>query len=153
MPKLSLDIVTIERVVYSADDVDMVTAPGIEGEMGILPRHAPVLTALKEGELRIKRGGEEEPFAIGGGYIEVRPDRVIVMAETAEHVDEIDIARAEAARERAEKLLREGPPEGVSTAALEAALRRSRVRLKLARRRRRGRSPGRGPLPGSQLEE
>ncbi|NOZ06622.1 MAG: F0F1 ATP synthase subunit epsilon [Chloroflexi bacterium] len=153
MPKLSLDIVTIERAVYSADDVDMVTAPGIEGEMGILPRHAPILTALKEGELRIKRGDQEEPFAIGGGYIEVRPDRVIVLADSAEHVDEIDLERAEAARERAEKMLREGaPPEGVSRAALESALRRSRVRLKIARRRRRRRPPG-GAMPGISTEE
>ncbi len=152
MPTLNLDIVTIERVVYSADDIDMVTAPGTEGEMGILPRHAPVLAALKEGELRIRRGDQVEPFAIGGGYIEVRPDRVIVMAESAEHVAEIDIARAEAARERAEKSLREGPPEGVSRAALESALRRSRVRLKLAHRRRR-RGPGGSPLPGRQIEE
>jgi len=151
MPKLSLDIVTIERVVYSADDVDMVTAPGIEGEMGILPRHAPVLTALKEGVLRIKRGDQEEPFAIGGGYMEVRPDHVIVLADTAERVDEIDVARAEAARERAERMLREGaPPEGVSRAALEAALRRSRVRLKIARRRRRRSG---GPMPSDHKEE
>ncbi len=152
MPKLSLDIVTIERAVYSADDVDMVTAPGIEGEMGILPRHAPILTALKEGELRIKRGDQVEPFAIGGGYIEVRPDRVIVLADSAEHVDEIDLERADAARERAEKMLREGaPPEGVSRAALESALRRSRVRLKIARRHRR-RRPG-GAMPGISTEE
>ncbi len=132
---LRLDIVTAERNVYS-DDVDMVTAPGIEGELGILPRHAPLMTALQPGELRIRKGDEIEFFAIGGGFMEVRPDRVIVLADSAERADEIDIERAEAARQRAEKMLKEGVPEG-QIEVIEGALRRSRVRLKVARRRRR----------------
>lgn len=140
-----LEIVTVERKVYEADDVDLVTAPGVEGYMGILPRHTPVLTALRPGELIIKRGPVEEPFAIGGGYMEVLPNKVIVMAETAEHVDEIDLERAEAAQRRAQELLREGrPEEGPSLAAIRAALQRSQVRLKVARRRGRRRMGGVG---------
>lgn len=139
---IHLEIVTIERRVYS-EDVDMVIAPGVEGEMGILPHHTPLLTQLKEGVLRVKRGGEEEIFALGGGIMEVLPSKVIVMADAAESSDEIDIARAEHARERAEALLKERPP-GVELDAALAALRRSQVRLKVAQRRRR--------RPGVQLQ-
>lgn len=132
---LQLDIVTPERNVYS-DEVDMVTAPGVEGELGILPRHAPLMTALQPGELRIRKGDQVEFFAIGGGFMEVRPDHIIVLADSAERADEIDIERAETARQRAERMLKEGVPEG-QIEAIEGALRRSRVRLKVARRRRR----------------
>jgi len=132
---IHLDIVTIERKVYS-EDVDMVIAPGSEGELGILPHHTPLLTQLKEGVLRVKRGGVEEVFAIGGGLMEVLPTKIIVMADAAESSDEIDAARAEKARERAEALLRERPA-GVELSAALAALRRSQVRLKAAQRRRR----------------
>ncbi|HHH41906.1 MAG TPA: F0F1 ATP synthase subunit epsilon [Chloroflexi bacterium] len=138
MATLRLEIITVERQVF-AGDVEMVIAPGIEGELGILPKHAPLITALTAGELRVKMNGQEESFAIGGGFMEVLPDQVIVLADSAERADEIDIARAEAARARAERLLREGPPEGVQRAAIEGALRRSLVRLKVARRRRRRR--------------
>jgi F-type H+-transporting ATPase subunit epsilon len=134
MAKLRLDIVTIERAVTS-DEVDMVIVPGVMGTLGILPHHAPLVTALEAGELRVKKGEEEERFAISGGFVEVLPDRVIVLADTAEQADEIDIARAEAARERAERLLKEGPPPE-ELARIEGALRRSRVRLHVARRRR-----------------
>jgi F-type H+-transporting ATPase subunit epsilon len=89
---LRLDIVTVERLAYSAD-VDMVVAPGIEGQLGILPRHAPLLTALTYGELRVKREGQEESFAISGGFMEVQPDRVTVLADTAERAEEIDLER------------------------------------------------------------
>jgi len=134
MSTIKCDIVTVERLVYS-DEVDMVIAPGIMGTLGILPRHAPLITALTAGELRLKKGEEEESFAVSGGYMEVRPDRVIIMADTAEHADEIDEARAEAARQRAEKLLTEKPPD-MDRAAIEGALRRSYVRLKVARKKR-----------------
>jgi F-type H+-transporting ATPase subunit epsilon len=137
MPKMKVEIVTAERMVYSGE-ADMVIAPGIEGVLGILPRHAPLLTALQVGELRVKNDGEEITMAIGGGFMEVSPDKVIVLADTAERAEEIDIARAEAARERAERLLRE-KPDGVDLAGIEGALRRSRIRLKVARRRRRPR--------------
>ncbi len=133
---LRLDIVTIERLAFSGD-VDLVIAPGVQGEMGILPRHAPLITALNAGELRFKQGGEEQVFAIGGGYLEVLDDRVTVLADSAEYAAEIDVARAEAARERAERLLKEGPADPVNRQMIEGALRRSRVRLKVARKRRR----------------
>ena len=135
MSTIKCDIVTVERLVYS-DEVDMVVAPGIMGTLGILPKHAPLIAALEEGELRLKKGGEEERFAVGGGYMEVRPDMVIIMADTAERAEEIDEARAEAARQRAEQLLKEKPPD-MDRAAIEGVLRRSRVRLKVARKRRR----------------
>ena len=138
---LKLEIVTIERQVFG-DEVDMVIAPGVEGELGILPQHAPLMTALQEGELRIKRGAEEQSFAIGGGYLEVLDDLVTVLADSAERAAEIDVARAEAARERAERLLKEGPPDPVSRSAIEGALQRSKVRLKVARKRRRSTLPG-----------
>jgi F-type H+-transporting ATPase subunit epsilon len=139
MSTIKCDIVTVERLVYS-DEVDMVVAPGTMGTLGILPKHAPLITALEEGELRIKKGEEEECFAVSGGYMEVRPDRVIVMADTAERADEIDEARAEAARQRAEQLLKEKPPD-MDRTAIEGALRRSYIRLKVVRKRRRRTRP------------
>ena len=136
---LTLNIVTIEGLVYS-EDVDMVIAPGTEGEMGILPRHAPLLTALTYGELRVKRGEEEESFAVSGGFMEVQPNRVTVLADTAERAEEIDVERAEAARRRAEERLRHRARDNIDFARADAALRRSMVRLKMAEARRRGRS-------------
>jgi F-type H+-transporting ATPase subunit epsilon len=145
MGSIKLEVVTAERVVY-ADDVDMVIAPGIEGQLGILPRHAPLLTALAYGELRIKKGGEEDILAIGGGFMEVLPDRVIVLADSAERAEEIDLDRADAARRRAEERLKQSRSEEVDFARAEAALRRSLARLKVARKRRgwhdRGAEPG-----------
>lgn len=139
---IQLQIITQEREVYN-DDVDIVVVPGIEGEMGILPNHAPLITTLNYGELRIRKGNEEEHFAIGGGVLEVRPDKVTVLADSAESADEIDISRAEEARQRAEKFMAEGPPpDGADYAQIEATLRRSNIRLRVARRRRRGTGPG-----------
>jgi F-type H+-transporting ATPase subunit epsilon len=134
---IRLDIVTIERQVFS-DDVDMVVAPGTEGVLGILPHHAPLMTGLKPGELRIKkRGLPDQLVAIGGGFMEVRPDKVTILADTAEHAGEIDVARAEEARRRAEQVLRETPAsDAAQLAALEAALRRAEVRVRVARRHR-----------------
>jgi F-type H+-transporting ATPase subunit epsilon len=134
MPKIKLDIVTPERTIFS-DEVDMVIAPGIDGVLGILPRHAPLLTALTIGELVIKKEGENTHMAIGGGFMEVRPDQVIVLADAAERAEEIDIARAEAARRRAEESLRQKQSR-MEFAQAEAALRRSLIRLKVAKRRR-----------------
>jgi len=138
MATTRLSIVTAEREVFS-DDVDEVVAPGVEGQLGILPHHAPLMTTLLPGELLVKKGGEEFYLAISGGFIEVRPDRIIILADAAERVEEIDIARAEEAKRRAGKRLAEHVP-GVDTARAEAALRRSLIRLQVARRRRR-RSP------------
>ena len=129
-----LDVVTSERVVFS-EDVDVVMAPGVEGQLGILPHHSPLMTSLKTGELVAKKGGEEISFAMSGGFLEVRPDRVIVLADVAERADEIDISRAEAARKRAEELLKHVTPE-VDIALAEAALQRAMIRLKVGQKRR-----------------
>ena len=141
MATIRLDIVTAERVVYS-EDVDIVTAPGIEGEMGILPHHAPLMTTLQPGELRVRKGGEESYMAISGGFLEVRPDRIIVLADAAERAEEIDLARAEEAKRRAQEKLGRRTPE-VDMAQAEAALHRSLARLKVAEKisRRRRQEP------------
>jgi F-type H+-transporting ATPase subunit epsilon len=115
--------------------VDIVVAPGTEGEIGILPNHAPLLTTLDFGVLRIRYEGEEQAFAIAGGFLEVRPDVVTVLADVGESVEEIDEARAQAAMRRAEELLAKGPPADTDEyLAIEAALRRSRLRLDAARK-------------------
>ncbi len=134
---IHLEIVTAERTVLS-DDVDQVNAPGAAGRMGVLPRHEPLLTSLAPGELSIIKNGERIPFAISGGFMEVLPDRVTVLADTAERGDEIDEERAEAARKRAEESLRERHSEQDMILA-EAQLRRAMVRLRVARLRRGGR--------------
>jgi F-type H+-transporting ATPase subunit epsilon len=131
MPSLKLDIVTAERVVYS-EDVDIVIAPGMEGQLGILPHHAPLMTILQAGELVARREGGEDSLAISGGFMEVRPDRVIVLADAAERAEEIDITRAEAARKRAEERLRDRKAEGLDETRAEAALRRAVARLSVA---------------------
>jgi F-type H+-transporting ATPase subunit epsilon len=134
MPTLKLEIVTAERQVYS-DDVNAVIAEGLEGQMGILPHHAPLITMLKPGELLIRKDNDEISMAISGGFIEVRPDKVIVLADACERSDEIDLERAEAAKKRAEERLRSLPPD-VDQAKAEAAMRRSLARLKVAQKRR-----------------
>ncbi len=133
---LHVDIVTIERQVYSASDVDMVIAPGMEGELGVLVRHEPVITALKEGVLQIVRGNERDVLAIGGGFLEMRHNQVVILADVAEQADEIDIARAEAARERAQQALKEAPQREDAEEALHA-MRRAAVRLEAAKKARR----------------
>jgi len=138
MSSIRLDIVTAERIVYS-EEVDIVVAPGIEGQLGILPHHAPLMTALQSGELRVKKGGEEFFMAISGGFLEVRPDRIIVLADAAERAEEIDLARAEEAKRQAQEQLSQ-PTPGVDMAQAEAALHRSLVRLKVGERRRKRRS-------------
>jgi F-type H+-transporting ATPase subunit epsilon len=129
------EIVSQDRTVFE-DEVDIVVAPGAEGEMGILPHHAPVLTVLKTGVLKVRKGGVEQFFAISGGFMEVQPDLVTVLADAAELADEIDIARAEEARQRAEESLKNTPVTSEAHLAAEAALRRSTLRLNVARRRR-----------------
>jgi F-type H+-transporting ATPase subunit epsilon len=135
MATTRLEIVSAERVVFS-DDVEVVVAPGVEGQLGILPHHAPLMTMLLPGELLVKKGGEEFYMAISGGFLEVRPDRIIVLADAAERAEEIDIARAEAAKQRAEERLKHPTPE-VDTTRAEAALRRAVARLQVGQRRRR----------------
>ena len=135
MPLL-LEIVTPERLAYS-DQVDSVVVPGVEGELGVLPHHAPLVSTLGVGELRIRKGGSEEFFAIVGGFLQVRPDKVVVMAETADVASEIDVAKAEEARREAERALEGGYQEGADLAAARAALQQALLRIRVAERRRR----------------
>lgn len=128
------DIVSQDRQVFSGD-ADMVIVPGSQGEMGILPNHAPLLSTLQFGILRVRYLGKEQVFTIAGGVIEVQPDLITIMADAAENVQEIDISRAEAAKRRAEEILKEGPPpDSDSYLKIEAALRRSNLRLEAVRR-------------------
>ncbi len=133
---IQLEIVTPERLAFS-DTVDGVVVPGSEGELGILPHHAPLLTTLGFGELRIRSGGQEEAFAIAGGFLQVRPDKVVVMAETADMASEIDIEKAIEARREAERALAEGFDEPADLARARASLQRALLRISVAERRRR----------------
>ena len=149
---LHLEIVTPERLAYS-DEVDMVLVPGIEGELGILPHHTPLVTLLGVGELKIRKGGDEESFAIVGGFLQVRPDKVVVMAETADMASEIDLERAEEARREAERASRPGtsraptwpPPAPSSSRPCSGSASPSavtgRVRARAAERPNRARAP------------
>ncbi len=138
MSTVRLDIVTAERLVFS-EDVEAVVAPGVEGRLGILPHHAPLMTMLQPGELLVRKDGEELYLALSGGFLEVRPDRVIILADAAERVEEIDAARAEEAKRRAQERLREHAPE-LDMAQAEATMRRALVRLQVVERRRKRRA-------------
>jgi len=128
------EIVSQDRMVFEGD-VDIVVLPGTAGEMGILPHHAPLLTTLNFGVIKVRTKGEEEIFTVAGGIAEVQPDIVTVLADAAENVREIDLDRAEAARRRAEEALKgAAPAEMDNFLAIEAALRRSNLRLEAAHR-------------------
>jgi F-type H+-transporting ATPase subunit epsilon len=133
---LLLEIVTPERLAFS-DEVDSVVLPGVLGELGVLPHHAPLVSMLGIGELRIRKGGTEELFAIAGGFLQVRPDKVVVMAETADMAAEINLEQARAAREEAERALETGYREGADLAAARAALQQALLRIRVAERRHR----------------
>jgi F-type H+-transporting ATPase subunit epsilon len=121
-------------MVYEGD-VDIVVLPGMEGEMGVLPLHAPVLTTLKFGLIKIRANNEEQVFTVAGGVAEIQPKIVTILADAAENVQEIDVSRAEAARRRAEEALANVQPEDADAyLALESALRRSNLRLEAAKR-------------------
>ena len=143
---IKVDIVTRDRRLVS-DEVDMVTLPGTAGQMGVLRGHAPLLSTLEIGEVILHKGTETRYIAIGGGVVEVRPDKVTVLADSAESADEIDEARAAAARERARQSLADNPPRDRKM-QIEAALQRSTLRLKVARRR-----SSRPARPGPSFEE
>jgi F-type H+-transporting ATPase subunit epsilon len=131
---LQLEIVTPERKAY-ADEVDMVTVPGIDGELGILPHHTRLISALGIGELRLKKAGTVQSLLIAGGFVEVRPDKVIVMADLAEHSDEIDEAKAVEARRRAEAEL-EAVHDPIDLARVRASLQMALMRERIAVRHR-----------------
>ena len=133
---LTVEIVTVERKVLEEAGIDEVIAPGVEGQLAVLPQHAAFMTMLAPGELILKKGAEEIPFAVTGGFFEVLKDKVIVLADAAERADEIDVARAEAARERARLAIeRRESVEDLAMAA--AALQRAMIRLRIAENRRR----------------
>ena len=139
---MRLEVVSPERVVYS-EDVDVIVAPGIDGDLGILPRHAPLLTALRPGEILVRQGGQEHFMAVSSGFMEVLGNKVTVLADTAERADEIDEDRAAEAMRRAEERVA-GATADMDLERAMASLRRSQARLKVARRRRR--PPG-APTP------
>jgi F-type H+-transporting ATPase subunit epsilon len=137
MAELRLEIVTAERVVYS-EEIDILVAPGIDGELGILPSHAPLLTVLKSGEIRVTKDGEDTYMVVSGGFLEVLGTKATILADTAEDADEIDIDRAEAALKRAQERVEAAPADMDLQRAL-ASVSRSQARVTVARRRRRRR--------------
>ena len=130
---ISVEIVTQEKIVFSEPAADMVVVPGTDGVIGVLPHHAPVLTTLADGELIVRKGRAEESFAIFGGVVDIRPDRVIVLADLAESSYDIDSAAMEAARASAEKLMAQGVPAEENREAT-LALRRAELALNLQRK-------------------
>ena len=134
MAPMKLEIITAERVVYS-DDVDLVVAPGSEGELGILPLHAPLMTSLQPGEIRVRKDGEDVFLAVSGGFLEMMANRVTILADAAERSDEIDEARVQEAIKRGEERLAMRASDMDMERAV-ASLRRSQTRLKVVQRRR-----------------
>ncbi len=137
---LTVEIVTAERIVRTEQGVEVLIAPGAEGQLAILPRHAALMTTLNAGELVFRRGTTEESFVVSGGFMEVKNDRVTILADAAESSEEIDLERAESARVRAEERLRryrEQNVRDVDLARAQASLQRSLLRLKVVQRRRR----------------
>jgi F-type H+-transporting ATPase subunit epsilon len=131
------EIVSQDRTVFQGD-VDIAVLPGLAGELGILPHHAPVLAVLKYGVIKIRKNGKEELFTVAGGIAEVQPNIVTILADAAENVADIDITRAQAAKKRAEDALANLKPEDHDAyLRMEAALRRSNLRLDAVRRYRR----------------
>jgi F-type H+-transporting ATPase subunit epsilon len=137
---IKVEIVTRDRRLLR-DEVDMVTLPGSAGQMGIMRGHAPLLSTLDIGEIVLHKGSQVQYIAVGGGVVEVRPDKVTVLAESAEHAEEIDEARAAAARERARQSLEANPPRERKI-QFEMAIKRSDLRLKVARRKERTQRQG-----------
>lgn len=129
--KLKLEMVTPYKQVLS-EEVDEIVMPGQMGELGILPGHTPLLTTLKVGEFSYRKGGSSFHVAVNWGYVEVEEDTVIVLAETAEPADEIDMARAKAALGRAEEALKKLHPEDKDYRIMEAALERALIRIQVA---------------------
>ncbi|MGQ9535089.1 MAG: F0F1 ATP synthase subunit epsilon, partial [bacterium] len=133
--KFHLEIVTPERLVY-AQDVDVLTVPTIQGEISILAKHVPLVSIISPGEIKIKNDNEIEYMAISGGFVQVLPNKVIILADTAERAEEIDIERAEQARQRAQKLMEEKRGDKISHAEAMAAFQRALIRIKVGQRKR-----------------
>ncbi len=133
--KFRLEIVTPERLVYS-QDVDVLSVPTTQGEISILAKHVPLVTIISPGEIKIKNDNETEYIAITGGFVEVLPHKVIILADTAERAEEIDLERAMKARERAQKLMEEKREDKIANAEAMAAFQRALIRIKVGQRKR-----------------
>ena len=144
--KLNFEITTPERTVYS-DQVDEVILPTPQGEIGILPHHIPLVSILSAGEIRIKKGNEIIHMATSGGFIEIQPNKVVALADTAERAEEIDEVKAEEAKKKAQELLKEKRVDAKEFATLTAKIEKELARLKVAKRRKRREPRGMGP-PG-----
>lgn len=131
---MKIEIISAERMVYS-DDVDVVVAPGVDGELGIHPHHAPLLTYLQPGELKIIKGSEETFLAVSGGFLEIFDNRVVVLADTAEQIEEIDEARAQEAIDRAKDRMSQRSSD-IDLQRVMVSLRKAEVRLKVSRKKR-----------------
>jgi len=134
MASMRLEIVTAERLVYS-EEIEVLVAPGIDGELGILPSHTPLLTELKPGEIRVVKDREDTYMAVSGGFMEVLGNKITILADTAEHIEEIDIERAEEALKNAEERVSARTSDMDMERGL-ASMRKSQARLRVARRRR-----------------
>jgi len=134
---LTLEIVTAERLVFSEDNIDMVVAPSVDGEVGILPHHAPLLTVLQIGEIRVKRGADEQSIVVSGGFLEVLNDKITVLADVAERSEEVDVAAAEQARARAQDAIANKGAGDLEAAY--ASMRLASLRLRVGSRGRRRR--------------
>jgi F-type H+-transporting ATPase subunit epsilon len=145
---LKVEVVTAESVVYSEEGVDRLIVPGVEGELGVLTLHAPLLTIIQPGVMRIVKGDDEVELAISGGFIEVRDNRITILADAAERAEEIDEMRAEEARRQAQRRLEEREAD-VDMAQVQAELAQALARIKAVtrRRRRRGGAPPGPPRP------
>jgi len=133
--KFRLEIVTPERLVYTRD-VDVLTVPTVQGEISILAKHVPLVSIISPGEIRIKRDNKIEYMAISGGFVQVIPNKAIILADTAERAEEIDLARAEQARQRAQKLMEDKRGDKISHAEATAAFQRALIRIKVGQRKR-----------------
>ena len=137
MAPMRLEIVTAERLIYS-EDIDILVAPGEDGELAVLPSHAPLLTGLRPGEIRVVKDNEDSYIAVSGGFLEVMANKVTILADTAEHAEEINEQRAEEALRKAEEMI-ESRPADMDLERAVASMRRSQARLRVAVRRRRRR--------------
>lgn len=136
MPKINFKIVTPERIVYEAN-IDQVSLPTAMGEITVLPNHLPLVSMLAAGELLVKIGKEEIPLAVAGGFVEIGQNKIVVLADSADRVEEIDEKRAEEARKRAEELLKTKKMDTEEYATLAAHIERELAKLKVARKHRR----------------
>ena len=148
MSTMHLEIITAEEQVYN-DEVELLVAPGIEGQLGILPHHAPLMTALQPGEILIRKAGEETFLVVTGGFMEVMGNKVTILADACERSEEIDESRAQVAMQRAEERLAHQESDMQLERAV-TAMRRAQVRLNVVRRRRARTGPSSGAGPPGQ---